>query len=718
MANKRVSELAPITSPVGADLLFISDVSAYESKKLTLQDLSTYLLLNPGVLANITGSIFGTASFALLAVSASYANIQSASYALTASHALNMLASIISCSWASQSLSSSFATSASFVQLSNTDSASIATIANSANTSSYLYYVGANNGTASFAITAQNTLNTLSAISSSYALLSDFARSASYSPVADSTQSSSYSSYADVAGTAIIGITSNIVTSASWASASLTTIAADSANHAISADTASYSLPDINLIYPKGIYLAITQSNNIGQLDMVTIDPTSNQLATSLVEAIGTVIAYYTSSIILNETVGLYVLDRKTGISTLLDSTPIYINIQGQYGNISASIVAEASGSISGSLIGDFTGSISGSSAIGTITGSVSSSYNGFITGSISGSISTILAGSIKMPYSLMGQIDLSGSYLMYVSASSNITLESTRKTKFSINSTYGDFSVASAPQIEFYTDNTSSLLSFISSSSPSIYVGSASQVVAAGDSNIVYLQITSSTTGNPHYLWLLTSLINLDCNGNENITDIGGMPQSIVTMSLGGCNLTSLTSLSNTSASILDVSNNQLSAINFLAPSMSYLDISGNPFFNFPTIMPHGLINLNCNNTTITTVPGLLDLPDSIISMSFNSNPFMSSWLSALPTSLEWFSCNGNSSLPSLPTIPTSIKYLDVSNCSMNDSTIFNICSQLVTNAQLNGYLNIAGYIPPLLSATSAKLSTLATNGWTIITV
>src|ERR1035438_1254627 len=119
MANKRVSELAPITAAEldFADLLLLSDVNAHESKKLALSDLSSFLLFG----GNLSGSLFGTASYAIMAatasytamVSASYANISSLAYnANTASYVLSALSSSYSpssscCVTASYALTSS-----------------------------------------------------------------------------------------------------------------------------------------------------------------------------------------------------------------------------------------------------------------------------------------------------------------------------------------------------------------------------------------------------------------------------------------------------------------------------------------------------------------------------------------------------------------------------------------------------------------------------------
>src|SRR6185503_1440663 len=158
MGNKRVSELTQIINRgldglSSADLLLLSDVSAQESKKLTIDDLNNYILSN----GNISGSFFGTSSWAIHAVSASYTNVQSSSYARTASFSLNgSTGTSISSSWASQSLSSSYSKTASFVSVVSATSSSYSSVSQFSNSASFVIYSGGNNGTIANAINAVN----------------------------------------------------------------------------------------------------------------------------------------------------------------------------------------------------------------------------------------------------------------------------------------------------------------------------------------------------------------------------------------------------------------------------------------------------------------------------------------------------------------------------------------------------------------------------------
>ena len=155
MANKRVSELAPITSPEldFADLLLLSDITAHESKRLALQDLSSFILLD----GRLTGSLFGTASYAIYALSASYAPCISASYAKTSSWAyiVSTASYALAALSASYSFSSSYSITASYALTSEVQLVYSSAFADYARTASYLLFTsGSTNGTVSYALSA------------------------------------------------------------------------------------------------------------------------------------------------------------------------------------------------------------------------------------------------------------------------------------------------------------------------------------------------------------------------------------------------------------------------------------------------------------------------------------------------------------------------------------------------------------------------------------
>ena len=307
MANKRVSELAPIVASQlrYEDLLLLSDVSAHESKKLALSDLSSFLLLD----GNLTGSLYGTASYARQALSASYAPCISASYAKTSSWAYNISTAsyAMAALSASYSLSSSYCITASYALTSSVELVYSSAFSDYAKTASYLLYVpGSTNGTASYALTASYFGGTPQ-VSASYALTSSWAWNAI---------------------TASVALTSSLADTASY------TLSASYLNfNGIVNGTASYALAAAGVAGVRtdyGIFESITQSVLSSQLDMVTITPALGGLKMTSFEAYGTIMVPFTSSAAPTDgDIELFVVDRNSGTSQSLDASVIYVGIGG-----------------------------------------------------------------------------------------------------------------------------------------------------------------------------------------------------------------------------------------------------------------------------------------------------------------------------------------------------------------------------------------------------
>jgi len=300
MANKRVSELTQITVPElnVADLLLISDIVAYESKKLTLGDLSSFLFGN-----GITGSLSGTASYALMATSASYVLISSSSYAPTASWAQTAATTSYAVSTISSSYSatSSYVATASYVFVSTAQTAYSASFAGNAQTASYLQFNPNGNGTASYALTA--SYFGLTQVSISYAT------TAAYSP---------YSDTASIALNSITATTASYVPTASF-------LFFDGINPNGTASYALVAASNGNQAIDYGTFTAITQSVSASQIDSVTINSPLGGLQQTTAEAFGTVMVQFTSSAApTNGKIELFAVDRALGYSRSLDSSPIY----------------------------------------------------------------------------------------------------------------------------------------------------------------------------------------------------------------------------------------------------------------------------------------------------------------------------------------------------------------------------------------------------------
>ena len=656
MGNKRITELAPITDSdlSQVDLLILADISAHESKKLEIQDLGSFLLANNGFLS---GSFSGTASWSIHSVSSSWAPIQtSASYASTSSWAYKS----ISASYASMSLSSSYALSsshtitASYVLTASYAETYLSSVSDYAKSASFLIFtpgLTVNNGTASFAISSSRANSGSYSISSSYAGTSSYATSASWAPEVGIISGGSY----------------NI--SASWASRSLQSTNATSSLTASYLlyngnfnGTASYALvakeyPNKSMRVNFGVHKAKVQTLLAATIDSIVVNSQNTYCSTS-VECLGTVILPFTTSIETKGLVELFSLDRWAGIAQSLDSSSIDV------------FATPASGAYA--------------------------------------------TGSMKVPFSLMGEIPMSGSNILYVTASKGIYIDSSRTVRFDIASTAIDVSISTGEAMTFEAYPTAALMAYTSSLTPgSVQYGKASDIVVTGVNTITDLNASNASSFTKmKYLWTLSNLKFFRCDNNTSLTDIGGVPNSLVTMSCYNCGLIVLAPLTNTSVSILKCSNNSLRALPSLPPTMSFIDCSANsPMLSLPNNLPYGLVTISASYLPIISSPS--SFPSSLKYMAFENNYYLTSWYASFPPSLEFFSCKG-SPVINIPVLPVTINYLDVSYCNMTPIAIDTICSQLVTNGVIGGTLFINGnngYLP----ATAARLVTLAANSWTI---
>lgn len=184
MANKKITDLTLYTAAQVQpnDLLFITDMGLYETKRITADDIATYVGSNFSS-GSFTGNLSGTASYALTS--------NSSSYALSSSYSKNSSDSL-SASVAQTSISSSYSKTSSFSL------------------------------TASYAYTAQNVLNVTNvtsvtnadtasyasgshifALSSSYAGTASYAISSSYEVSGSYSETAVSSSYAKTASYAL-----------------------------------------------------------------------------------------------------------------------------------------------------------------------------------------------------------------------------------------------------------------------------------------------------------------------------------------------------------------------------------------------------------------------------------------------------------------------------------------------------------------------------------
>jgi hypothetical protein len=331
MANKRVSELNELLAGQveASDLIMLTDVSAFESKRIRASELKNYIA-------------YGTGSFASSATSASHANTSNtasylayngvsngtASYGITASYAVtaSWTALVESASYASASSwsdisshsnTSDFATTASYALTASVNLVVSSALADRANSASYLIYTeGFNNGTSSQA------------------------RSASYANSSDVTKYVSYDgTYNGIVSTAISA------THATSSDESITSSYLDynggdngTASFAISSSYAQWSkYVQSPMVY--GYYVGAKVSSTEARIDTMSfVCSNGNPSPHTLISVNGSVILPFTSSQIYSGSISLMVRDQSTETDYELDKAWVEFSAFGTPELISGSI--------------------------------------------------------------------------------------------------------------------------------------------------------------------------------------------------------------------------------------------------------------------------------------------------------------------------------------------------------------------------------------------
>lgn len=320
MANKRVSELSPITAAELAanDLFLLADISEVESKQLTVTNLTNYLQVL------ITGS--ATSSVATNALTASYLLYQgfpngTASFAFTSSHNLTSSHALWShtSSYALLALSSSYSNTASYaLTASYSLTSSVQLVYSSAycdyaQSASYLIYTpGVVNGTASYAITASKAITVETASFLNYTAGGNTG-TASYALTTAWASQSAFLQYSGVNnGTASYALRAKLVSNADSASflwydplksngTASYAITASNANTASFIATASHALTAETVVnVHKYFYKTdpLTISGNFSNTASLSLKITSSTAYTNcILDLSGDVIIPITSSI-------------------------------------------------------------------------------------------------------------------------------------------------------------------------------------------------------------------------------------------------------------------------------------------------------------------------------------------------------------------------------------------------------------------------------------
>ena len=623
-----------------------------------------------GVWLQSSGSFY--AIRALLADTASYilgSNVDG--LVASASYALSSSVS----SFAQLSSQSLNAISASY---SLTSSFALNSNSSASNTASYLIYQGFPNGTSSYAL---NALTSTAASTSSFLLY--FGGNNGTSSYAITTQNVQHTILADTASYFNNSSTSSAVATASYAFFAQVSDPSNTASYLIFSPnngTASYAMAAQSAagIKEYGIFLADTQSAYQAQLDDVDVFWSAQNYARTPIEAFGTVVIPFTSSAPTNGTLYLSAIDRNTGFETVIDSTPI-----------------------------------------------------NFVLSPTMGTWGNYDSGSIKTTFSLIGQPNLSGSYLIFVSSSNNIQLESTRTVRFDVASESDFLSAYSNTAFTFSVIPSSSVTFSFTSTDGGPFTDNLTGLLHTMSLNKQIFTLNAINQGIVvmNYFWTLTSVTASNFSDNLGFSQMSGIPNSLKYLSCSYCNFSSFYTFASSSLSVFDCNNNHVIALPNFPTSMSYIDCSSNSLTSLN--LPISLSYLNCSNNFITSLPNTLPLglnkfladnnsiqslpatlPDTIVTMSLNNNPsLLNLQLVGLPSQSAYISIN-NCIVNVFPSIPSGVLYLSSYSSSLFSLSIDNISANLVSNGMISGTLDVRGN--GMISPTAlSNMTILQSNGW-----
>ena len=648
IGNKKVSQLLNLTPAEvqSNDLFLIIDSSTKESKNIDASQLASWL--------NASGSIY-----AIHSISA-----DTASYIL----GVNVVGPVALATLAATAISSSWADRSGYADTSNSSSNTItASFALNASglsiTSSYLQYSGFPNGTSSYALSAGSAENVYTAAYLLY--FGGDNGTASYSIVALST------SFCDTANTAsYFNNVSGTVGSASYAisaSTAATCPLAETASYlqfsGTDNGTASYAIMARGIaagtLLNYGMSEPHAQSVSSSIIEDLIIMPSDGDPKASLIQAFGTVILNFTSSVRNEYSLSLSRLNRLSGEYVIMDREIIALN----------------------------------TTPIMNMWGSEAT-------------------GSLKIPFTLIAQDNLIGEYLVEVSSSSpNLQLD-TRLVRFTLSSTSDYADLVEAPPMIFDIQPSSSvLITFSSSLVPGAIYDYLPGLLNTGSENITYIDISSQGANSVQYIWKCNSLRYFNCEDNPIAELKYHFPPSLEALICDNCIINRIVDLDNTTASYIDISYNGITNLPLLSPSTSYLNISFNPIPSLPVVLPTTLTFLNAAGTFINgTTPFL---PDGLSSASFANTNI--SAVNNLPLSMSALNISTTLVTTTSMDIPSSMSYLDVSYAVFGNTALENVTTNLVSNGQLSGTFRMLGYGPPSTATLINNILALSLNSWTL---
>ena len=558
------------------------------------------------------------------------------------------------------SVSSSYALTASYA-LNGSGSSG-----NTSDSSSYLIYTGIPNGTASYAIKSLN-----SDVSTNALFLVYTGGNNGTSSYAITTQNVQHATNADTASYISGGpsVTASYEIYAGDAGNSSTANVANSSNYlnfSPNNGTSSYAIvaeSTKNRFNNYGLFLPNSQDTSSAIIDNLNVSSSLGTTQQTLIEVFGNAILAYTASIPNSGSLYLAILDRLTGDSAIIDKTTLSYNVT--------------------SLINQW------------------------------GSLST---GSINIPFNLVAQLPLYGNYYTVVTASSsNITLDSNRPVKFTISSYSDNLSVFSAQYPEFYLGTLApQYITFSTITNPGPFYDYLPGLLITGSSNIYQMDVSYGTVTAVDYTWKCSNLVYFNCNSNPSLTSLDyTFPITMSYLYCNNCNLYNIVDIDNTQIIDFDCSFNQLMSLPTFPATLIKFNCSNNLLTSLP-FLPPSIQSLYCDNNNINSIS---IFPSDIITASLSNCGLVS--LASFPNTLEKLIISNNITLTSLPSssLNVSMSYLNVSNCSLtllptmsismsyldiSNNTFLSIAqiesctSDLVTNAQISGTISAPGYGSP----------------------
>lgn len=178
-------------------------------------------------------------------------------------------------------------------------------------------------------------------------------------------------------------------------------------------------------------------------------------------------------------------------------------------------------------------------------------------------------------------------------------------------------------------------------------------------------------------------NIFNLNMEYNA-LTSLSALPPALNTLNLNSNQLSALTTLPS-GLVILRCSNNQLTALPALPGNLAHLVCDNNQLTGFPTlpnslyylifynnqvpssglpaVLPASLNNFDASLNPLTVFPDFSNCP-GISSVAVTGSQIPA--IPPLPPTLTDFRCNANYLITSIPPIPSGLRILDVSSCSL----------------------------------------------------